>query len=382
AKWQNINQLMREERVAILAVQETHLQDEDTALLNDQFHGRLDIHNTADPENPTARAGVAIILNKQLTEWKGATTTVIVPGRAILICLPWKANTIINTLAIYAPNDSAENAGFWATLTRVWDEQNLPVPDILLGDFNMVEDAIDRLPSHRDSPQATNNLEIFKSHISVQDGWRHQNPTELAYTFTRPPGHEAQSRSRIDRIYASSHIIKNSRSWEIKATGIHTDHKLISMEFANPGSPYIGKGRWVIPLHLLKNKTVLQEVKRLGLELEDRLKDMADAGNRCDDHNAQTLLYDFKKKTTNYARAYSREYTPRLDGKIQLAVRQLKETLNNRALPAEEKSLSAGILEERIKYLEALRHTTIRDNLAARATLQMETMTKFWVRLN
>jgi hypothetical protein len=42
-KWRHMNQIMREKRIAILAIQETHLSEARVNLLNSQFNRRLKI---------------------------------------------------------------------------------------------------------------------------------------------------------------------------------------------------------------------------------------------------------------------------------------------------------------------------------------------------
>lgn len=55
--------------------------------------------------------------------------------------------------------------GFWSALSDKWEAGGFPIPDVMvmLGDFNIVEEAIDRLPPHRDNAQATSKLADFKS---------------------------------------------------------------------------------------------------------------------------------------------------------------------------------------------------------------------------
>jgi len=59
---------------------------------------------------------------------------------------------LLTILNVYAPNTPTENEKFWRDLAESLDSQLIPYPDILVGDFNMVKDAIDRLPSHSETP--------------------------------------------------------------------------------------------------------------------------------------------------------------------------------------------------------------------------------------
>jgi len=300
-KWQHINQIVRDRRISAIAIQETHLNEAATDNLNAQFSGRLRIWNSPDPTNPNAGRGVAIVLNKDLVAlWEKAVIQDVIPGRALLMSLPWQEDSIINILAIYAPNAAQENADFWTNLAEKWEAENLPVPDIMLGDFNLVEEAIDRLPAHRDSAQAVSKLANFKALHTLQDGWRHHHPTEQFFTFTQEA---TQLRSRIDRIYVSNPVYELSRNWSIDHTPIRTDHCLVSMEFANPGAPFIGKGRWSIPLYLIKNRKVIQLAEKLGTQLEQDLEGAA-GDARTAERNPQTIFHSFKKDLTKKIRDF------------------------------------------------------------------------------
>jgi endonuclease/exonuclease/phosphatase (EEP) superfamily protein YafD len=101
------------------------------------------------------------VLNKELTNIKGIKQQDIIPGRAMLITLPWHSNLSLTILNIHAPNAHSENQTFWESLDLEWTRQRFPVPDIMLGDFNLVEDAVDRLPNHTDPHTAVMSLDNF-----------------------------------------------------------------------------------------------------------------------------------------------------------------------------------------------------------------------------
>ena len=134
---------MQDKNITILAVQETHLNQASVNEINNQFSRRLRVINSQDPINPSAGRGVALVLNKSLTSWKEVLIVHVIQGRALLISLPWKGESVVNILAIYAPNSPAENAAFWEDLKSTWINDGHPIPNIMLGDFNLVEEAID-----------------------------------------------------------------------------------------------------------------------------------------------------------------------------------------------------------------------------------------------
>ena len=319
-------------------------------LLNSQFNRRLKIWNSADPTNPNGGKGIAIILNKQLTSWKEAVIKHIILGRALLMSLPWHRNSIVNVFTIYTPNIAQENAEFWTSLIDKWMEENLLLPNIVLGDFNVVEEAIDHLPAHRDSAQAVSRLASFKVLHTLQDRWRNNNLTEQFFTFTQEA---TQSRSCIDQIYVSNPVYKNSQNWSIDHTPIHIDHCLVSMEFANPGAPFIGRGQWSIPLYLIKNRKAIQIAEKLGAQLEKEIE--ASTG---DSHtrgkSPQTAYHTFKKLLMREIRDFAKVNTPKMDAQIGNLKKDLCTVLNSTQESLEEIQAKAAYIEEKIRQLEAL----------------------------
>ena len=217
---------------------------------------------------PNANAhGVAIVLNKEITNIKGVQQQTVIPGWAILLALPWHSDLSLTILNIYFPNVHSESQAFWESLGLEWDRQGLPPPDIMLGDFNIVEDAIDHLPSHPDPQYVVISLDNLRSKLQLQDGWRATNPNSKCFSFLKK---STGVQSRIDRIYTTTKIIKTAVDWEVTTTALTTDHKMVSVKIMDQKAPYIGRGRWTIPLHMLKDKALISEIQCLGKELEKK----------------------------------------------------------------------------------------------------------------
>ena len=111
------------------------------------------------------------MLNKEITNIKGLQQQTVIPGWAILLALPWHSDLSLTILNVYFPNVHSESQAFWKSLGLEWDRQGLPPPDIMLGDFNIVEDAIDHLPSHPDPQYVVTSLDNLCSKLQLQDGW-------------------------------------------------------------------------------------------------------------------------------------------------------------------------------------------------------------------
>ncbi|KZT27262.1 hypothetical protein NEOLEDRAFT_1146774 [Neolentinus lepideus HHB14362 ss-1] len=88
-KWLHVNQLMHEKKITVLLIQEMHIDLERCAAIEELFSLQLQVHTSPDPTNPCGRAGVAIVINKQLVDEDSICSKEIIPGRAILgeMCL-------------------------------------------------------------------------------------------------------------------------------------------------------------------------------------------------------------------------------------------------------------------------------------------------------
>lgn len=99
----------------------------------------------------TQRTGIAVALNRANIDTENITHHKIIPGRALLVMINWSKETKLTALAIYAPNHPSDNARFWENIkTAFANNHGLPRPKVMLGDFNMVEDTIDRFPIHEE----------------------------------------------------------------------------------------------------------------------------------------------------------------------------------------------------------------------------------------
>jgi len=179
-KWIQIRDMIRTEKIGILALQETHLTEREEDELNIKFENDWKIISSIDP-NHTNAAGVAFVLNKKLANTEGIIKQNMAAGRALQITIPWRKDIKLTLLNIYAPNNATENETFWNDLkNKIPDDKK---PDVLLGDFNLVKDALDKLPAHRDHAGATTALSDPKAHLHLKDGWCHINPDTKNYTY-------------------------------------------------------------------------------------------------------------------------------------------------------------------------------------------------------
>ena len=145
-KWGSISYVMKMRGIAVMALQETHPSDELQGEMEKRFRNTLDIAHSADPENPSTTGGVSIVLNKGMLDVKKATHRTVISGRVMLVEIPWNGDDTLRIMNIYAPVRNAEKAGFWEELLGKVESADDLRPDIVMGDFNLVENPeIDRL---------------------------------------------------------------------------------------------------------------------------------------------------------------------------------------------------------------------------------------------
>ncbi|KIY49979.1 hypothetical protein FISHEDRAFT_40251, partial [Fistulina hepatica ATCC 64428] len=293
-----------------------------------------------------------MVLNREQVDADHAEHKVLIPGRAMMVLLPWDEGQTLNILVVYAPNlnkynDAGENlnALFWKEIISKLDElPNRLTIDIMLGDTNMVEDQIDRLPMHTDNMAALDALDDMKMIHNLSDGWRQANPTEKAYTYHQKA---TGSKSRIDRIYTTKEIQRDCIKWSIEQPGIETDHKIVAVTIINTGMPYIGQGRWTFPVHMLDNKKLKDKIKTLGLAFQQELNDAAHPrGWQGPRESLQRRYARFKRDVREMTRNFCKVTVPMIQVQIKDLEKDIQQILNDPDIEEEEKIENAAILEE------------------------------------
>ncbi|EIN07781.1 hypothetical protein PUNSTDRAFT_18435, partial [Punctularia strigosozonata HHB-11173 SS5] len=266
----------------------------------------------------------------------------VIPGRAVMLRIPWHSDQELTILGVYAPNEAKENSEFWRNLKRVWRTERLPKPDMMMGDFNLVEDKLDRLPMHNDNGEAVEAFRTLKAKMGMHDGWRMDHEDYLQYSYTQ---NATGSHSRIDRIYAAEHTLRNCNVWYIEPPGaVQTDHRMVSVQLTDASKPFIGKGRWAMPAEMLKHKAVRESIETMTRELEANVQLACKLPHRSPTWNPQTLLADFKKELESDVRDIQRKRMPKIDRKIAGLNLRLSQTVNNREIDENERSIQGAII--------------------------------------
>jgi exonuclease III len=313
-KWMRMNQLMRDKRIAILAVQESHLTIETEAQIKALFNNRLHLMHSPDPERPSAKNGVAFVINKQyVPQWELAECITIIPGRAILLRINMLESGKMNILNVYAPSGNPnENAGFWREISQKTPTNT--VIDVMLGDFNMVEESRDRSSGSLDPEETLTSLATIKEKHRLTDGWRSRHPLSLEYSHRATNG----SMSRLDRIYVRNNDLHQMGEWETIESHL-SDHKIIALSIHDRASPEIGHDKRTFPSFLLRNKKFTDDLIKKGLELQK----MQVNTERSDINNIQTMWNDYKDWLMEHATNSAKKLFPfTLEGRMKALDKQ------------------------------------------------------------
>ncbi|KAI9069301.1 DNase I-like protein, partial [Trametes sanguinea] len=383
-KWGSLYRMMKEQRIGLLLMQETHLTCERRDSLHRMFADRIEILHSEHQSLPTQKEGIAFVLNKKIISSKGAKMTVLVPGRAAQLELLWRGGETRHILCIYAPTSSGpeERKAFYEEVGRFYDSNTrVPKPHLMAGDFNNVEDGADRGSgrAHRTdaSVEALDDLKR-KLGLMATDGWRATHPGRRDYTFFRGSGQNA-TMSRLDRIYVQPDMFKWMREWDIVPVGTKTDHSLVSVLMTTPNAPSTGKGRPVFPMHLLKDKCLRKAMKTRGLEAAEEIRAIKASG-RTERRNPQLTLANLKKDWLAIGRKREREVVPRLAKEIDQRERELRKMKE-----AETGQQSCDDMVKATAHLKKLKDQRLKQQQqASRAKHRAdgELPTKYWTSLH
>ncbi|KAF9058520.1 hypothetical protein BDP27DRAFT_1432637 [Rhodocollybia butyracea] len=331
-KWQDIHHVMTRDQIAVLAVVETHMSQNQVDEISDSFYGkRMKIHSTLDPAHPNA-AGVAIILNYNCINTEHAKTHIVIPGRAIYV----------------------------------------------LGDFNIVEEPADRSNNRNDNQAAVDALIRFKSLFKPKDGWRATHPTKRGYTYSHNGPNNSMTKSRLDRIYVTENLQPSCHHWKISDDFIHlTDHSLVSVVVNTPGTPYRGRGRYTMNLTSLDNPKLISEFIHIGASMAvDHAKSAGES--RSDLCNPQTYLQKFNEEIAKAERDFSKKSTGFIKNKIRDLQQKRNEALNSNG-NQDQIMKEAYKLESELKDIATRSRTGRKCNRSLKNELENDAITKYSV---
>jgi len=368
-KFQDITSLVRRNRIAIMAVQETKMQPEEEIELMKR-HPRLYYENNSIGNG---MAGIGFVLNKDLVANKKWKHDILIPGRLSRLRFQWTEDQGLDIINIYVPNDFTEKVSF---LEEVYNKlksiDNWSDP-IMMGDFNFVESPQDRFPEHKDSDKVTEAWHKIKKHFKWIDGWRMYNVDNRGFTYEQKT---TGSMARIDRAYINKKVSKSIFDWSITHSGIKTDHKMLTMEMLKNGIPYTGRGIRRLGLSLIECKEFHKDVKKVLLKTQ---KQMISYKEKKHNTGYQLLWKDMKKQIMEIAKeeAQNNKWCKEMERNRMKAERH--ETLGLLSANLVDKLFQ--LTDEQEEY-ERKKTGNYQESIKTRYSKEGEKNTKYWFGLN
>ena len=381
-KWSRVNSTLRDNKIAVLALQETHLDEECIETIESCFGKSFNLFYSSDPEEPRTKNGVAIIINKALIPAGDVLLHDLVPGRAIMIQLKWPDNNQLSIINIYAPVNRREQPEFWASVETRRREKTLPRPDFLLGDFNLTEDAIDRAPPKYDDNRAAETLRDIRLSWEIQDQWRHAHPNSKQYTY-RTFANQKTRLSRLDRIYSARTHSQTVFEWKTQLTAVPTDHCLVSLKFAPKDTPYIGSGRWTWYIPSLDEERLLNKIVSKGLVIQTKLENLQNDTATREETNPQKLWEAFKRDLQKIAKADANKSRHKITTRINKLEEDWDRVRKDPNFEYDENARAKeSYLANEIKHLISKRDRERRDDLCATISHHGEKLGGIWSAIN
>ena len=381
-KWSRINYTIRKNKIAILALQETHLDNEMAESIKRCFGKNFELLHSSDTDNPRSKAGVAFVLNKALIPNRQPKMHTLAPGRAIMLKIRWPDDKEIKIINVYAPVQDHKQPAFWVEIENKRHTKHLPCPDFLLGDFNITEDLIDRSPSRADNQPTTEALRDIRLAWEVQDQWRHAHPNDTLFTY-RSSRNDRPSLSRLDRIYVAKKHTPMIFGWQAKPSAVPSDHWMISVKFAPKDAPLIGNGRWTWYLPSINEKPLIDKIILQGIDLQKKLENLETGVTTREDTNPQILWENFKTSLQRTAKNSADKSRHKLASKLKRLENDRKELMEDPNFNT-DKNLRAreSFIEHEIKHLQNTEAKICRENLRAAITHHGEKIRGIWSAMN
>ena len=375
SKWPNLATIIRKQRILIMGVQETHLNEEETEKIK-AMCPKIELINNG---NSTKGEGVAFIINKELANKMKWTTKELIKGKAMRMNIEVEEERRLDIVVIHAPNNENEKIEFFKELKKKIDEDEEKENVIILGDFNSVENEIDRFPHRKDEQKITEEWKKIKKKYKLIDRWRVHNEQRKEYTFIQP---KTNSMSRIDRIYLNENIYPYAYNWIHIESARISDHEIVIVDILKKKLPFIGKGIWRMYQDDLENTNFKKESAKLLKKTLEKIEKMEKENEKGIQKEWMKTKEEIKKITKEARKTKKKQLErekEKMKKKLNKRIEELEEINpeTERKKRKEIKKIKKEIAIKTKKEIEKLREMT-----RARYRNKGEKYTKYWFKIN
>lgn len=255
-------------KIAILAIQETHLMEESIKELNDKYR-HLKFFGSG---LSTSSTGILFIISDIAGTPQEINFTEIEKGRSGVLYLRY-GSQILNIVNVYMPNHKTQQKEALINLRQKLEGiRNITDTELLIvGDWNFVEDRTDQSPQHNDDHGVTSKMTKLKTRFDLIDGWREAHPEARSFTWEGTTGNNRKKIfSRIDQVYVSRMTWGISNKYKIINCNV-SDHDGVSVNIRDASAPDTGKGEPKLNLNIMNHLMFREEADRLIDKLERKL---------------------------------------------------------------------------------------------------------------
>src|SRR5882724_7528871 len=121
----------------------------------------------------------------------------------------------------------------------------------VVGDFNCVENDIDRSPPHKDNEKVVASLRKITTINKLIDIWGMENPANKIFSIFQT---SSKAMAHIDRIYVHKDLLNYVYDNEVGMGQEISDYDPVFVKIMAKNLPYCGKGLWKLPDKIIKNK--------------------------------------------------------------------------------------------------------------------------------
>ena len=211
----------------VLILVETHHKflQEISPLLHAYMRNSRVVHTGAQTGDPYA--GIAVLVSSRL---KVLDQTVLLPGRLLNLRIKGNSKTF-NISVVYGYTSSNASQQKMKLVTDILAKHHKTNDNnIILGDFNFVENDLDRTNQNRSGKNQCDNVLArtwcdFTERLSLSDPFRARNPMRRAYSYIHTM---AKSKSRLDRLYVNDENCNDILYYKHVPTHFIKAHKLVT----------------------------------------------------------------------------------------------------------------------------------------------------------
>ena len=171
----------------------------------------------------------------------------------VLSALVLLGSSSLNIVNVYAPNTVSERKAFFERLHDYF------IPNgsrIIAGDFNFIDNKLDRLHSANTVLLDKKCFSAFLSDFSLVDVWRKLNPRGVSFTWSNSDFSQA---SRLDRFLISRSLLQFVRSNKVLPC-VFSDHDFVDLELCIDDLSNKRGGVWRLNTALLADLDFKREI--------------------------------------------------------------------------------------------------------------------------